>query len=99
MRCSVIAIVATAVSFVPRHSALCDWDRLDHSVSKDVADDLISAQRKFGCYYDDVSCSFFDGRGECVLSKSTIVRSKLCLFRQRAYICVLSVVINIEFST
>ena len=75
-RVNAFAIFVVCITFFPGNLAACDWDRLDRTISKDVADDLIRAQRKFGCYYDDVSCNFFDSRADCSLSKSTIMRSK-----------------------
>ena len=85
-------MTVVSVTFIPGMLANCDWERLDHSISKDVADDLISAQRKFGCYYDEVSCNFFDSRAVCSLGKSTIVRSKFSSYEQHALIhfCVYS---------
>ena len=71
---------AVAVTFVPGNLARCDWDKLDHKISKDVTDDLENAQRKFGCYYDDVSCNLFNSRTDCTLKKSTITRSKFSKF-------------------
>jgi len=55
---------------------MCNYNRLDNSISKDLAEDLLGAGRKFGCYYDHVSCTISpNSHAKCELSKSTTIRN------------------------
>jgi hypothetical protein len=78
MRLTILVAVLVVICswFLSRASRLCDINRLESSLAKDIAEDFRKASSKYACQYDGVTCaSSKDGSQksyECILHSSKI---------------------------